>query len=154
MLKVLNILLFAVIGLLLPAPYLMAADDFGRFFTTPKQREQLDRVRMKNPEQEPVVAVEDNAVMENTEVEEAVSMGSVQLRGLVYRSNGKNTAWTNKGPSYEGNISDQYLDIKPENINPDKVVIEIPVSDIKMELKAGETYDPESGQVSNLLPVN
>ena len=134
-------------GLLLPAPGVMAQDSFGRFFTTPKQREQLDQKRFKEPGQELVVEVDETGFMEEKEQEDPVSVGSVQLKGLVYRGDGKSTAWTNKGPSYEGNISDQYLEIRPENINPDKVVIEIPTSDIQVELKAGETYSPESGQV-------
>lgn len=140
--------LFIFIGLLFQSPCLWAQDEFGRFFTTPKQREKLEQARMKDPEQELVVVVPQSEFEEDDKKEESAPLGSIRLKGLVYRSNGKSTAWTNQGPSYEGNISDQYLDIKPENINPDKVTIEIPSNDIKVELKAGETYSPESGQVS------
>jgi hypothetical protein len=61
-----------------------AADDLGRLFFTPQQRQELDRRRASN--------IQDK---------EAVIESSVTVNGQVARSSGKTTTWINGVPQYD-----------------------------------------------------
>ena len=67
---------------LLPAP--ATADDLGRLFFTPQQRQDLDRRRASNVQEKEVV-------VEST----------VTVNGHVTRSSGKTTTWVNGVPQYD-----------------------------------------------------
>jgi hypothetical protein len=63
-----------------------AADDLGRLFFTPQQRQDLDRRRESNvQEKEPEVVIE----------------STVTVNGHVARSSGKTTTWVNGVPQYD-----------------------------------------------------
>ena len=68
---------------LAPAP--AAADDLGRLFFTPQQRQDLDRRRESNIKEENEVVIE----------------SSVTINGHVTRSSGKTTTWVNGVPQYD-----------------------------------------------------
>jgi hypothetical protein len=68
---------------LAPAP--AAADDLGRLFFTPQQRQDLDRRRESNIKEEKEVVIE----------------SSVTINGHVTRSSGKTTTWVNGVPQYD-----------------------------------------------------
>ena len=80
------------VALVVQSPRLSAQDNFGRFFTTPKQREELDMKRFKDPERELSVQIDETDFEDKNDEERPVDLGSVQLKGLVYRSDGKSTA--------------------------------------------------------------
>lgn len=61
-----------------------AADDLGRLFFTPQQRQELDRRRASNVQEKEVV------------IESAVTVS-----GQVSRSSGKTTTWVNGVPQYD-----------------------------------------------------
>ena len=61
-----------------------AADELGRLFFTPQQRQDLDRRRDRNIEEKEVVVE-----------------GSVTVNGHVTRSSGKTTTWVNGVPQYD-----------------------------------------------------
>ena len=128
-------------------PITFAADDLGRLFTTPQQRNTLEKLR----HQEPVVEIK---VPEITFEEPAVEaeenkpvIGGITVNGLVYRKSGKSTAWINSANTYEGNFGNQYIQIDAQNIKPEDVEILIPINETKIKLKTGETYDPEADQI-------
>jgi hypothetical protein len=133
--------------LILSIPEAFAADDLGRLFTTPQQRNTLEKLR----HQEPVVEIK---VPEITFEEPAVEaeenkpvIGGITVNGLVYRKSGKSTAWINSANTYEGNFGNQYIQIDAYNIKPEDVEILIPINQATVKLKAGETYDPEMDEV-------
>jgi hypothetical protein len=70
-------------GLFAPRP--AAADELGRLFYTPQQRQELDRRRASNV----------------PEKEAAVVESSVTVNGHVARSSGKTTTWVNGVPQYD-----------------------------------------------------
>lgn len=143
-------LLFAFALLLLQSPYLSAQEEFGRFFTTPKQREHLDQMRMKNPEQETVVVFKDNDGQQDKTKENTVSMGSIRLKGLVYRGNKKSTAWINDGNTYEGNLELQYFDVTEGDIDRDQVRMGVTGNQPGIKLRVGQTYDPDTDKISDI----
>jgi len=71
-------------GASLSAPRPAAADELGRLFYTPQQRQELDRRRASNVQEK-----------------EAVVEGSVTVSGNVVRSSGKTTTWVNGVPQYD-----------------------------------------------------
>ncbi len=90
------ILLIAFSG---PCLNVQAEEKFGRFFTTPQQRQNLDELRNHQPE-ELVVEIAEDDFAEDTREEEQLPVDVVRLRGLVYRQNGNSTAWLNEGNTY------------------------------------------------------
>jgi hypothetical protein len=76
----------AALALAALAPALpAAADDLGRLFYTPQQRQELDRRRASNIQEKQEVVVE----------------SSVTVSGHVARSSGKTTTWVNGVPQYD-----------------------------------------------------
>ena len=72
-------------GAVLESPRAAAADELGRLFFTPQQRQELDRRRASNVQ----------------EKEEVVGESSVTVNGHVVRSSGKTTTWVNGVPQYD-----------------------------------------------------
>lgn len=126
-----------------------AADDsLGRLFFTPEQRAALEKLRYQKPVEVkiPEIISEEPPPTQPQEAENP-AVGNIQVNGLVYRKNGKSTAWINRVSSYEGDLANEYVQIDADNIKPDDVEIVIPVNDTRVNLKAGETFDPETDEV-------
>jgi len=115
------------------------AEELGRLFTTVEERQMLDGLRNAKPNEIIVVGEESKPVI-----------GGITVNGLVYRKGRKSTAWINNENTYEGNLSHQYIRIHPENINPDKIQVEISENVTDISLKVGETYDPSDENVTDL----
>jgi len=131
----------------LSASNAFAEDDLGRLFTTPQQRNTLEKLRHQEPVVEikvPEITFEEPVV--ETEEQKPV-IGGITVNGLVYRKGGKSTAWINSANTYEGNFGNQYIQIDADNIKPDDVEILIPINETKVKLKTGQTYDPEADQI-------
>ena len=122
-----------------------AGDSFGRLFFTPEQRAALEELRHQKPAAEkiPEIIVEEPPAPET----ENPQMGNIEINGFVYRKNGKSTAWINRASSYEGNLANDYIQINADDIKPDDVEIVMPFNDTRVNLKAGESFDPEAGEI-------
>lgn len=118
----------------------LAADDFGRFFTTPAQRQRLEELRNAGPEEKVKIVEEDLLIVEEDEEAEEVSVDALTIRGLVYRGGEKSTAWINESNTYEGGLSSDNIQIG--TIESKKVEIKIPSEDKNLKLRVGETFDP------------
>jgi hypothetical protein len=111
----------AACALLLPALPAIA-QDVGRLFFTPQQRQELDRRRANNVSDEgPVVE------------------SSVTVNGQVTRSSGKTTTWINGVPQY-----DTY-----GGKAADRVTVES--GDTAIRVKVGETLERSRGEVKDPL---
>ena len=143
-----NIFLIPAVFLLLGMSTVnVMADELGRLFTTPQERAALEKLR----HQEPVKEIKTEITFEEPEVEEVKpDIGGITVDGLVYRKNGKSTAWINNSNTYEGDFSNQYLRINTGNIEPGNVQVEIPGSVNNIKLKVGQTYDPNAEKVTDL----
>lgn len=111
----------AALALLLPA-LPAVAQEVGRLFFTPQQRQELDRRRASN-------VAEEGPVVES----------SVTVNGQVTRSSGKTTTWINGVPQY-----DTY-----RGKAPDRVAIES--GDAAVRVKVGETLERSRGEVKDPL---
>jgi hypothetical protein len=115
----------ALASVLLGAMPCATAQDLGRIFFTPQQRQDLDRRRNLN------VTAPDEVVVESL----------VTVNGRVTRSSGKTTTWINGVPQY-----DTY-----RGRTPDRVGVES--SDALVGVKVGETLDRSKGEVRDALPA-
>ena len=142
--KWISSLLLMVLIFSLP-PATLAADDLGRLFTTPQQRNTLEKLRSQKPVEE--IKIPEFTFAEPVIEEQKPVIGGITVNGLVYRKSGKSTAWINSANTYEGNFGNQYIQIDAQNIKPEDVEILIPINETKIKLKTGETYDPEADQI-------
>jgi hypothetical protein len=117
----------ALLATALAAPVAQAqeASRLGRMFTTPEQREVLDRRRQLN-------------IKEAEVVEER---GSTTVNGRVVRSSGKSTTWLNGVPE-----NDSY-----KNREADRVAVEGTDPQSRVPIKVGQTLDRTQGDISDGL---
>lgn len=113
--------LCVVVGLGTAFP--VSAQDLGRLFYTPQQRQDLDRRRANNITDEAQPGV----------------VSEVTVNGHVKRSSGKTTTWINGVPQYDtyrGSASDR---------------VALESGDTKVGVKVGQTLDRNRGEVRDEL---
>ena len=118
---------FALILICLAAPAAAAAEELGRLFLTPQQRQDLDRRRATNRVEE--------------EVTPQVREGPLTLEGHVQRSSGKTATWINGVPQYDS----------PASRDPARVTVVPNAGEPGVSLKVGQIYDRTSGEVRDSL---
>jgi hypothetical protein len=116
------ILLLGCAGVAAPA---IAADDLGRLFLTPQQRQDLDRRRAANIQEAQVVQQE----------------STLTVQGRVSRSSGRTTTWINGVPQH-----DSYRGADPSQVN-------IPGGEGQPDvtMKIGQTHDNVRGEIRDGL---
>ena len=121
------LIVLALMLLNLAAPASAAADELGRLFFTPQQRQDLDRRRATNRAEEEAPQIKE---------------GPLTLDGHVQRSSGRTTTWINGAPLYD--------ESRPSR-DAAQVTVVPNVGEPGVSLKVGETYERSSGAVSDVL---
>ena len=138
--RVLYSLVFKTLCLVLLICGNSMAADFGRLFTTPEQRANLDYLRKtsKAPSLEENTGNAEPTFELPTEPLEPPA--SVSLQGYVKRSDGKKgTVWVNNTPMQE---STKNSDIQIGTLKDSaRVDINLPANNKHLRLKAGQVYD-------------
>lgn len=121
------------------------ADNLGRIFTTPEQRQKLERIRLMDDEPIKVVVDEVKEIEEpQPEVrKEIIIRDKISLKGLVHRSDGKSTAWINDFNTFEGDVDSQFFKVPDRNIKANNVTVVLPEDKTEVELRVGEEFVPE-----------
>lgn len=114
--------LLAGLLLVLAADSAAAAENLGRLFFTPQQRQDLDRRRQAN--------IQESAVTTNS---------FVTVNGQVSRSSGKTTVWINGVP--------QETTRKP--LDPARVSLPAGEGEPSVSMKIGQTLDRVRGEVKD-----
>jgi hypothetical protein len=129
-----------------------AEDDFGRLFSRPTERKNLDYLR-KN---QPLKIIKQDAVEMNPTVEPApiVLPDPIKLQGYVKRSDGqKSTLWINDQAVQEDSVVDDVsigkLTGRGKN-SGEGLDVKIPANGKQLRLKAGQVYEPETNQIKEL----
>jgi len=126
-----------------------ADDKLGRLFTTPEQRQKLQQLRFHPPEsevvaQEPEIDIEEIMLPEEPEKpEEPKLVDVIHVKGVVYREDGKNTAWINDSNTFVGDLESQYIQVNTREIEPDQIQLTMPDKTTKIKIKVGGYYDPQ-----------
>ena len=108
------------------APAAATAEELGRLFFTPQQRQDLDRRRATN-------RVEEEAPQ--------INEGPLTLEGHVQRSSGKAVTWVNGVPQYDSRASR----------DPARVTVVPNQGEPGVSLKIGQIYERSSGEVRDRL---
>ena len=118
-------LVLALLAAVLRALPAGAAEDLGRLFFTPQQRQDLDRRRAANAQEAAAI------IQEST----------LTLQGQVSRSGGKTTTWINGVPQQDAQGS----------ADPTRVPIRTSEDEPEVTLKVGETRDLVRGETRDGL---
>lgn len=110
----------------LAAPAATAAEELGRLFLTPQQRQDLDRRRATNRAEEEAPQIKE---------------GPLTLEGHVQRSGGKTTTWINGVPQYDSHASG----------DPARVTVVPNAGEPGITLEVGKVYDRANGVVRDNL---
>lgn len=120
------------------------ADNLGRVFTSADERKELEKIRRTIEKAKKPEVLEVEELIEPFVVEkEIVIRDAIILRGLVYRSDGKNTAWINDSNTFEGDLESQFIQVPDNKIKADQVTIIMPDDSTNVVLKVGEAFTPE-----------
>jgi len=110
----------------LATPSIANAQELGRLFLTPEQRQDLDRRRATNRAEEEAPQIKE---------------GPLTLDGHVQRSSGKTATWINGVPQYDS----------PAGPDPAQVTVVPNAGESGVSLKVGETYERTGSQVRDNL---
>lgn len=126
----------------------MAADDLGRLFTTPAERNTLDNLRKISK-----VHTMSEQEIEPGEEPETVMPSSISMQGYVKRSDGKKgTVWINQKPVQENsNLGDIQIGKIPGNSNQVQLGLG---SGKRLSLKPGQNYNPGDESISEATKVS
>jgi hypothetical protein len=129
-------------------------DDFGRLFSRPSERKNLDIMRQK---QQLKVLTQQDLQQESSVGDVPVALPEpVTLQGYVKRSDGSTTLWVNGKAVQEnsqvddveiGHLTRQQAMVKNSS---DSLNVKIPATGKHIRLKAGQTYEPETNQIKEL----
>jgi hypothetical protein len=111
------------------------AQDLGRLFTTPEEREMLEALRRQPPKPEAAPAPVE------TPVEPAPVAPAVTMNGLVRRSRGRGMVWVNGVTSLEGDLDSQGIAVDVGGVRGTTLPVRIGNAPVAVGLKPGQTYD-------------
>ncbi|MBC7696772.1 MAG: hypothetical protein H7Z70_00240 [Bacteroidia bacterium] len=135
-------------------------ESFGRLFTRPNERSNLDYLRQNqklkivNPQNDP----QQDAIKNDIPVE---LPDPITLQGYVKRSDGtKSTLWINNQAVQEDSIVNNVQIGRLNSRNGSKINqgtdgldLKIPANGKHIRLKAGQVYEPETNQIKELKTV-
>ena len=143
------ILLFILFSQLVFGPLALAAEPIGRLFTSPAERSNLDYLRQTKKKL--IVPVTMDAPAETVEAPAAAPIllpEAVNLQGYVKRNDGKQgTVWVNDQALQE-NSGNKDVQVGKLSEGSNRVPIKLSANGRRLNLKAGQVYDPENNRVS------
>ena len=123
-----------------------AAEPIGRLFTSPNERSNLDYLR-QTKKNEPLKV---DAPVQEVEIAPPVIVqlpDAVSLQGYVKRFDGKpSTVWVNNQAMTE-NSRNKDVAVGKLATGSNRVPIKLSANGKRLNLKAGQVYDPESNRV-------
>jgi hypothetical protein len=139
------ILLFIFFSQLVFGQLAIAAEPIGRLFTSPAERSNLDYLRQtKKKLIAPVITETPADIVEAAPI---VLPEAVNLQGYVKRNDGKQgTVWVNDKALQE-NSRNKDVVVGKLSENSNRVPIKLSANGRRLNLKAGQVYDPETNRV-------
>lgn len=122
-----------VLGVL---PRSATAQELGRLFFTPEQRGALDARRKARIPDKPATVIVESPV--------------TRVDGFVSRGSGKSTVWVNGDPIPEG-TQPEGLRVTTRRTDTSRVRVNIGETDSQVDLKVGQSFDRDSGEVRDSL---
>lgn len=124
-----------------PSPASAEPAPFGRLFTSPEERAELDRIRYAKRPDKPRAA-DKPRVAPVPEAEPEVVLKGFRYDGMVRRSGGPATAWVDGRPVLVGAADEQGLELDlPDTRSPD-LQVNLPRHAEPVTLQPGQVFDP------------
>ncbi|WP_082889295.1 hypothetical protein [Methylovorus sp. MM2] len=124
----------------------MAAESFGRLFTTPAERSNLDYLRQTSK----VNVFKETETANPDETDLPTPPTNISVQGYVKRNDGKKgTVWINNQPMRE-NSANSNVQVGKVGADGNQVQIVVPGNGKNLNLKAGQVYTPDTGTVSEV----
>jgi hypothetical protein len=122
----------------------LAAEPIGRLFTSPVERSNLDYLRQTKKK---LIAPVAEAPVEAVEAAPIVLPEAVNLQGYVKRNDGKDgTVWVNDQALQE-NSRNKEVTVGRLSEYSNRIPIKLSGNGKRLNLKAGQVYDPQTGRV-------
>jgi hypothetical protein len=122
-----------------------AAEPIGRLFTSPAERSNLDYLRQTKKKLIAPVAI--NAPTDAPEAAPIALPEAVNLQGYVKRNDGKQgTVWVNDKALQE-NSGNKEVQVGKLSEGSNRIPIKLSANGKRLNLKAGQVYDPETNKV-------
>lgn len=128
-------IVIVVLGVLAAAAGPVAAQELGRLFFTPEQRDALDARRRARLPDSPVAATPSRAT---------------RIDGYVRRSSGHSTVWLNGTALAEGSPSEEVRAFLRRD-DPGRVSLSVGDGGPSVNVKIGATLDHGSGEARDLI---
>ena len=142
------ILLFIFFSQLVFCQLALAVEPIGRLFTSPAERSNLDYLRQTKKKL--ITSVLTDAPAETVEAAAASPIllpEAVNLQGYVKRNDGKQgTVWVNNQALQE-NSGNKEVHVGRLSEGSNRVPIKLSANGRRLNLKAGQVYDPENNRV-------
>ena len=123
----------------------IAAEPIGRLFTSPAERSNLDYLRQTKKKLVTPAIVD--APIDAPEAAPILLPEAVNLQGYVKRNDGKQgTVWVNDQALQE-NSGNKEVQVGKLSENSNRVPIKLSANGKRLNLKAGQVYDPENNRV-------
>ncbi len=147
-----SLILTAFAGLFSVQTPVIAEEDFGRLFSRPSERKNLDVLRQtqKRKVATPQAMTQPDPVI-GTDLP-----NSITLQGFVKRSDGASTLWINHKAAQEGDVVDNVQIGKlhqqkgEAKADSDSLNVRITANGKQVRLKAGQIYMPKINQVREM----
>jgi len=133
-------------------------DDFGRLFSRPIERKNLDFLRQNQKLK--VITPQDNIQPDPLAITAPPELPNpITLQGFVKRSDGASTVWINNQAVQENSAIDNVQigrlngQQNKAGASSDSLNVKIPANGKHVRLKAGQMYIPETNQIRELTTV-
>ena len=122
------------------------AQSFGRLFSTPEQRIQLDEVREEYEYGKPPRPPEPEVKKDDSQANRP-ALPQVTVNGVVLRSSGNDTSWVNGTRILSGQTTPEGIRIEPRRVKGPAVKLVLPSGVGTTPIKPGQRIDIVSGTV-------
>ncbi|MCB5190084.1 hypothetical protein LG198_05020 [Methylobacillus arboreus] len=139
---------YLLLSLLLITQVALAAEPLGRLFTSPAEREVLNRLRQNLKGQ--MLEQAANPLPESSAEQLPVRNipQEVSIQGFVQRSDGgKGTVWVNRQPLQESSDNGQ-VQVGKFKKGSNSVPLTMQDNGHHIQLKAGQVFHPETGEIT------
>lgn len=154
-----SILMGLFISLLVVQAHAEANGQFGRLFSKPNERNNLNIVR-QNQKLKAIIAQETLKLEETSEPVPLELPAPITLQGYVKRSDGASTLWINNQAVQEDSTVDNVKigrlsrhGSSKKGANTEGVEVKISANGKHIRLKAGQMYEPETNQIIEMQVV-
>ena len=141
------ILLFIFFSQLVLGQLALAVEPMGRLFNSPAERSNLDYLRQTKKKLIAPVIIDAAETVEAPEAAPIVRPDAVNLQGYVKRNDGKQgTVWVNNQALQE-NSGNKDVQVGRLSEGSNRVPLKLSANGRRLNLKAGQVYDPENNRV-------